>query len=262
MRGDVTRLDLSHRWRMTIGCSIGMAIYSIAVVAIYPAFEHSTSLDDFVRSDRAAAALFGLNGPLSTSAGWLNGNIYANFFPLVMLLLTIGYGAAAIAGQDEDGSLALVATLPLSRSAIVVQKVASMVVQAVILAVVVAACVLAGRWFHLSIGLGSVVALSATVLLMGLDFGLVAMAVGAATGRRGMALGVGTAVAGASFLVSSLAPVAGWLHPFRVLSLFYWSVGNDQLTGGVRPLDLVVLIAVGIVAAACAAAAFRRSDLH
>ena len=27
-----------------------------------------------------------------------------NFFPLVMLLLTIGHGAACLAGQDEDSS--------------------------------------------------------------------------------------------------------------------------------------------------------------
>jgi ABC-2 type transport system permease protein len=247
---------------MTIGCSVGMAIYCLAVVAIYPAFEHSTSLDDFVRSDRAAAALFGLNGPLSTSAGWLNGNIYANFFPLVMLLLTIGYGASTIAGQDEAGTLGLVATLPLRRTRIVVDKVVAMVVQAIALAVVVAACVEVGRAFHLSIGLGSVFAISVSVLLLGVDFGMLAMAVGAATGRRGVALGVASGVAGASFLLSALAPVAGWLRPFRILSLFYWSVGHDQLTAGVRPIDLVVLIAAGIAAAVCAAAAFTRSDLH
>jgi ABC-2 type transport system permease protein len=256
------RLDLALRRRMTIGCSVGMAIYCLAVVAIYPAFEHSTSLDDFVRSDRAAAALFGLNGPLSTSAGWLNGNIYANFFPLVMLLLTIGYGASAIAGQDEAGTLGLVATLPLRRTTIVADKLAAMVVQAVALAVVVGGCVVAGRAFHLSIGLGSVAALSASVLLLGVDFGMLAMAVGAATGRRGVALGVASGVAGASFLLSALAPVASWLRPFRGLSLFYWSVGHDQLTSGVRPLDLTVLVVVGAAVAVWAAAAFNRSDLH
>jgi ABC-2 type transport system permease protein len=29
-----------------------------------------------------------------------------------VLLLTIGYGAACLAGQDEEGTLALIATLP------------------------------------------------------------------------------------------------------------------------------------------------------
>ena len=43
-----------------------------------------------------------------------------------MLLLTVGYGAASLAGQDEDGSLCLLATLPIRRSAIVAQKVLAM----------------------------------------------------------------------------------------------------------------------------------------
>ena len=87
---------------------------------------HSTSLDNLVTSDPTAAALFGVTGRISSSGGWLNANIYANFFPLVMLLLTVGYGAASLAGQDEDGTLCLLATLPLRRTVIVAQKVAAM----------------------------------------------------------------------------------------------------------------------------------------
>ena len=35
----------------------------------------------------------------------MNANIYANFLPLIILMLTIGYGARCLAGQDEDGTL-------------------------------------------------------------------------------------------------------------------------------------------------------------
>jgi len=73
-------------------------------VALYPSFKNSVSLNS--RSGSTAAALSGVTGPLTSPGGWLNGNIYGNFFPLIMLLLTIGYGAACLAGQDEDGTLA------------------------------------------------------------------------------------------------------------------------------------------------------------
>ena len=39
-----------------------------------------------------------------------------------MLLLTIGYGAACLAGQNEDGTLALVAALPVRRRAILLRS--------------------------------------------------------------------------------------------------------------------------------------------
>jgi beta-exotoxin I transport system permease protein len=259
---DIARIDLANRRLSLIGYSLGLAVYVLAVVALYPSFKESTSLDDFVKNDATAAALFGVTGSLTSASGWLNGNIYANFYPLVMMLLTIGYGAAALAGQDEDGTLALIATLPRRRETIVLAKTASMAAQAAGLAAAVAICVLAGRSFELMIAVSTIASVSAVVGLVGLDFGLAAMAIGAATGRRGTALGAGTAIATASYLVSSMAPVASWVRPFRYLSLFYWSVGDNQIADGVSLADYAVLVAVALGALSVTLVAFRRLDLH
>jgi ABC-2 type transport system permease protein len=95
---DITRLDLLARRRSLTGYAIGLAPYALAVVALYPAFKNTSSLDKLIHADPAAAALFGVTGSISSSGGWLDGNLYANFFPLILLLLTIGYGAASLAG--------------------------------------------------------------------------------------------------------------------------------------------------------------------
>jgi ABC-2 type transport system permease protein len=262
MRTDITWLDVSNRRRSLIGYCLGMAVYALVVVAMYPAFRTSGSLDKLIQSDSTAAALFGVTGPISSSGGWLNGNIYANFFPLIMLLLTIGYGAACLAGQDEDGTLGLLAVLPVRRPAIVAQKAAAMAVQAAVLAVTVAVVVIIGRSFQLDVTVASVASVSAAVLLMGLDFGLITLAAGALTGRRGAAIGVGTAIAAVSYLISSLAPVASWIRPGRYASLFYWSVGNSQISHGVSPGDYAALIVTGLCALAAAILAFRQLDIH
>jgi beta-exotoxin I transport system permease protein len=260
MAADITWLELRLRRRSTIGYAAGMALYTLVVVALYPSFRHSTSLNSLAGS--TAAALFGVTGPLTSPGGWLNGNIYGNFFPLIMLLLTIGYGATTVAGQDEDGTLALLAALPLRRRAVLFQKTAAMAVQALLLAAVVTVFVVIGRGFQLAISPGDVAAVSAALVLMGLDFGLIAMAAGAATGRRGTALGIGAGLAAASYLLSSLASTISWLRPARYLSLFYWSVGSNQISTGVSAGDFAVLILTGLAALAVAGAAFRRADLH
>jgi beta-exotoxin I transport system permease protein len=260
VHADITRLELALRRRSTLGYAAGMALYALVVVALYPSFKHTTSLNRL--SGSTAAALFGVTGPLTTPAGWLNGNIYANFFPLIMLLMTIGYGAAAIAGQDEDGTLALVAALPLPRHAIVLQKAAAMGVQALVLAAAATACVVSGRAFQLTISPGHVIAVAAALVLMGLGFGLITAAAGAATGRRGTALGIGTALAAASYLLSTLAATISWIRPGRYLSLFYYSVSNGQITTGVSASDFTVLILACGAALAAAALAFRHADLH
>lgn len=262
MRLDVARLDLVNRRGSLIGYTLGLAAYVLVVVALYPAFKGTSSLDDFVKNDKAAAALFGVTGSLTSTAGWLNGNVYANFYPLVMLILTIGYGAAALAGQDEDGTLALLATLPRRRAAIALAKAAAMTAQATAIAFVVALCVLVGRSFDLAPSPGHVVGVSATVGLLGLDLGLVAMAIGAWTGRRGTALGAATAIAAASYLISSMAQVASWLHPLRFLSLFYWAVGDNQLESGITAPQVGVLVATALAALGVTLAGFRRLDLH
>jgi ABC-2 type transport system permease protein len=262
MSTDITRLDLSLRRRSLLGYSLGMALYTLVVVALYPAFKNSSSLDKLIKNDSTISALFGVSGSISTSGGWLNANLYANFLPLLMLLLTIGYGAASLAGQDEDGTLCLIATLPTRRAAIVLQKAAAMTLQAAVLAFAVAVCVLIGRSFDLTVTAGSIASISATTLLLGLDFGLATMAIGAHTGSRATALGAGTALAAASYLLGSLAPVVSWLHPARYASLFYWSVANNQIVHGPSLADYAVLIAAALVALVAAVTAFRRLDLR
>jgi ABC-2 type transport system permease protein len=259
---EIARLDIGSRRRSVLGYAVGMALYSLVVVALYPAFKSSTSLDKLIRDDPTGAALFGVTGNLTSSGGWLNGNIYANFLPLVMLLLTIGYGAAALAGQDEDGTLCLIATLPLRRDAIVLQKVAALTLLAAVLAVAVAACVAVGRSFELTTSFANIASSSVAVLLLGVDFGILALAVGALTGRRGTAIGVASAVAAASYLVSSLAPVVSWLGPAKYASLFYWSVADNQVTTGMTIGDYAVLLGAGLCALYAAIIAFRRLDLR
>jgi ABC-2 type transport system permease protein len=257
---DVTRLELRLRRRSTIGYAAGVALYALVVVALYPSFKNQTSLNSL--SGSTAAALFGVTGPLTSPSGWLNANIYNNFLPLIMLLLTIGYGASTLAGQDEAGTLALVTALPLRRRTILFQKAGAMAVQAVILAAAVTICVLTGLGFQLDVSPGDVTAASVALVLMGLDFGLITMAVGAATGRRGTALGAGASLAAASYLLSSLASTVSWIRPGRYLSLFYYAVGNDQISNGVSAGDFAVLILVGLGALFAAVFAFRRADLN
>ena len=109
----ITTLDLSFRRKSLIGYSVGMAVYVLVVVVLYPSFKDSTDLDTFTESSPGVAALFGIAGSLTSPVGWLSANVYANFFPLILLVLTIGYGAFCLAGQERDGQLELVLSLPL-----------------------------------------------------------------------------------------------------------------------------------------------------
>lgn len=123
-------------------------------------------------------------------------------------------------------------------------------------------CVLAGRGVALTLGVGALVGVTLGVLLLGVAFGAIAMLVGAATGSRGTALGITSALAGAGYLISSLAPVVGWLHPARFVSPFFYAVGDGQVSHGLSLAWAGVLVAISVAAVAACLIAFERLDVH
>jgi beta-exotoxin I transport system permease protein len=258
---EIATLDLSVRRKLIIGYTLGLALYVVVVVVLYPAFKNSTELDQLTSDSPGVAALFGISGSLTSPAGWVDANVYANFFPLIILLLTIGYGAACLAGQEKDGHLELVLSLPFTRRRVICQKMGALCLQSLALCVVTFLCVLVGRWFELTLGTAHLATATFGVLLMGVDFGLLALLVGAATGNRGLAVGIASTAAAASYLVSSMAPVVSWLDPVKYASLFYWSVGNDQLVDGLSIGAGAVLLGVGAVLGVVATLLFDAHDL-
>ncbi len=262
MRTDVAQIDLRLRRRSMLWFAVGLGIYTFLIIAMYPAVKSDASLGALTADNPTVAALLGVNGSLTSPTGWVSGNLYANFLPLMILLLTIGYGASSIAGQSEDGSLGLVATLPISRRRLVRQKTLVLTLLAVPLAIVTMGLILLGRHYDLMLPTGAVVGTTVAVLLLGVDFGLVALIIGVLTGSRGLALGLTSALAAASYLVSSLAPVVSWAHTVRPASLFYWAVGSDQLTAGPSTASYLVLALVGVGLHLAAVALIGRLDIR
>jgi ABC-2 type transport system permease protein len=256
----VATLDMSFRRKSIVGYTIGMAVYMFVIVALYPSFKDSTDLDKLT-SNSGLSALFGISGSLTSPAGWMNANAYANFFPLIVLLLTIGYGAASIAGQEKDGHLELVLSAPFSRREVVGEKMVGLAAQALVLCAVSLLVVLTGFWFELHLEIWNTVTATSGVWLLGIDFGLLAMGIGAATGNRGLALGISSAVAAASYLLSSMSPVVSWLGPAKYASLFYYAVGNNQLGGGLGLDAFAVLAGVAAVLTLVTIRIFESHDL-
>lgn len=258
----ITSLDLRLRRRSLYGYTAGMAAYALIIVVLYPSFRNDPSLDKLTQGNSTVAALFGASGPLTTPTGWLNANLYANFLPLILLLLSIGYGASCLAGQDEDGTLGLLTTLPVTRRRLVAQKAAAMIALTVPVSVATLVCVLVGRGFDLHLSGRGLAGITIGALLLAVDFGALAMLVGALSGSRGAALGASSALAAASYLISSLASVVHWLHPARFASPFFYAVGDSQLAHGLPLRWAAVLVAIALAAASGTVVAFDRLDVH
>jgi ABC-2 type transport system permease protein len=262
MRTDLTRLDLRLRRRGSWAYSLGVAAYALLIVVLYPAFKHDSSLDQLMRGNPTVAALFGISGSLVSPAGWLNANLYANVVPLFALLLTIGYGATAVAGENSDERLGLFAALPVSRHALLAQKVLTLAVLSLPVAIATLAADVVGRFYQLRPPWAGLVGATVGVALTAMVFGCLALAVGCLTNSRGVAIGVASTVAAASYVISSLAGSVAWVHHLRLLSPLYWSVGQNQVERGLPLPALVALVATTAVLGAVAFWGFDRLDLR
>lgn len=262
MPHDITLLDLRERRRSLIFYPLGLAIYSLIIVAMYPTFKNDASLESLTEGNSTVMALFGASGSLTSPTGWVNANLYGNFVPLIVLLVTIGYGASALAGQNETGVLGLIATHPVSRTGLLLAKFTALVTLAATVSAATFVCVLIGRQFDVTINVGALIGVSIAVLLLGALFGAVALLIGALTGSRGTTLGITSALAVVCYLISSLAPAISWIHAIRWISPFWWSVGAGQLSNGLGWGDAVALAVTTTLLVVGAVGATRRMDIR
>ena len=253
---------LHEQRRALYGWSAGLALLALLMAALYPTVRDNPGLATLHESyPEALRSLFGI-ADLTTGTGYLRAEIFSLMGPLLLVILAVLWGSDLTAGEEERHTIDVLLANPVSRRRVVFEKWVAMVlgvgVAAAALGVVIGA---GGPLVRLHVGS---VALTAAVLsswLLAVLFGSLALAVGAATGRRGLARGVVAAAAVAAYLLSSLPELVSWLRPLRPLSPWYHALGVDPLGSGLQGLHLLVLVVLVGLCAAVGAAAFARRDL-
>jgi ABC-2 type transport system permease protein len=260
---------LRDRRRSTLWWCVGVAVMSVTLAAAYPSVRDSAAgLDEYMDSlPEGLVELFGGSAGIGTPAGYLSSEIYANVLPVLLIVLGIGAAAWSVAGAEADGTLEMLLASPVSRTRVAVERLAGVAVLTLLVTTV-----------------GSV-ALAATAPLFGLDAlpddalwaaGLAVWAltmcvagttfgVGAATGSRGRAIAVGSALAAGTYVLYGLAGLVDALRPLRWLSPWFWFLDTEPLVTGFTlrlVLEGVLLpTAAGAVVAALGVLRLRVRDV-
>jgi ABC-2 type transport system permease protein len=118
-----------------------------------------------------------------------------------------------------------------------------------------------GARADMDISAAHLAAATLSAVLLALAYGAIAILLGAATGRRALAIGVTAAATVAAYLVNGLAPLVHALEVPQKLSPFYHYAAGDPLRHGLSLGHVAVLVAIGVGAAALAPWLFARRDL-
>ncbi|MFQ5522874.1 MAG: ABC transporter permease subunit [Acidimicrobiia bacterium] len=200
---------------------------------------------------------------MATPEGWFQGEVYAITAPAILIAITAAIGARAVAGEEQRRTLGLLLANPVSRTRVVLEKTAAMVVGGVLGgAVLFVSTLLGASPFGLQLNVANVAAASVLATLFALVIGALGLAVGAASGRVQVA-GYGAAgVAFAAYLVDSFFPLNDRLADWVRLSPYHYYLGGDPLNQGMAWGDAGVLVGLFALLVGIAVAAFQRRDIH
>jgi ABC-2 type transport system permease protein len=244
-----------------MGWAIGFFAVSLIYGAFYP-FAATPEYQELIEALPAGLAdAFGWD-EIATAHGYLGSTVYGLLGPALAIVMGIGFGAYAIAGDEEEGGLELLIAHPVPRSSVVLQRALALLLMMLGAgAVVFLAIMLLRGPIELDLPIANIAAASLTLALLGALFGAVALLSGAIRGRRGFAVGVATLVAVVAFLANGLGPQVEGLEWVQELSPFHWFDGSGTLRDGLDPFNLFLLVATVVVLVYAAVAAFERRDV-
>jgi len=247
------------RARSTASLAIGLVAVLLIVGALFPSVG-----DSFGKLDLPGGVTELLGGAdYATITGWYRSEIASFYGPLVIAAAAVTGAVSVSAGEEEAGILALVLAQPVTRARLIGAKAGAVAIR---VAAIALAC-----WLGLIIGVAfggggisakNLGAYCLHLLLFGLAIGALALAVGAGTGRKGLAAEVAAAVAVGGWLINGFAPLVDAIAWLRYLSPFYYYAHNDPLTRGADLVDLAVLAVVAATLTALAIVGMEHRDLR
>jgi ABC-2 type transport system permease protein len=248
--------------RMILGWAIGIGAVSLLYTSLYPQVatpDYAKLIESYPEALRHAFNLTDVVSP----AGYLNSTVFGLLGPVLLVIFMVVYGSKTIAGDEEAGTLDLVLAHPVSRTRLLLHRLAALVVAALLVcaAVLVLELAVSGPANLGAVGPGRLAAATVHLALVGVCFGALTLAVGAATGRRAVAVGTGAALAVLAYFGNNLAPQVSGLHWVQRLSPFYYGNGHLPLVHGLNLGDCGILLAIAAVVSALGLAAFTRRDI-
>ena len=259
-------LRVMMRWlRVHRGGLLGWSIGLAAVSTMYLSFYRTVALDRDLLDQYMAAfppemmSALGFDD-ISSPAGYAQSTIF-NLLGLVLILIAgMTRGTRAIAGDEQTGSLETEVSAAVDRTEVYVGRALGVTAFVVTLGVVVGlVTMLVNGPAGLDLPVGNIVAGVAALTLLGLVHALLALAVGAATGRPGVALGVAIVAAVLGYFAHNLGPTV--LEGVERLSPFHWAYGNTPLADGFDEVGLGLLLLAAVAVFVAGLVAFPRRDL-
>lgn len=265
--GIVFQQMLIERWRSVLAWTAGAAALIVVMVLFFPSVHDSgVDFDAYLQAlpESLRDTLGMADASMSSPVGYLMSQLYSNMYPLVIIVMAFGAAVWAIAGAESDGSLEMTLAAPLTRWSLALGRCAGVALTTLIVTMVSTGVLVAlAPLVDLQEGIPvwGVWSAALTMWAMVMVYAALAFGVGAATGRKALALAVASAAAIIGFLGQVFAALAEPLEFLRTASPWYWFLGSDPLIQPPGWLSLALPLGLAILFVALGTWQFDRRDL-
>lgn len=248
---------LYQKRHLIIWWLIGMALITLLTLSVYNSFNNTAAGEAFKNLPAGLRKIAGSPDSFKSIGGFIGQQIYALRMPLLSIILAISLLVNLSAGDEQKGVLETQLSLPISRTRLLLQKLAA--------GLVIIALASLGSLVGIELGLPlihqhyGVVHILENILncfVLAVDYGLVAFMLAAVTGRRALTIGAASGFAFASYLVNSLAPAVSYFENFDKLTLFHY-----YSTSGLELKNFSLLFGIGVVLVIMSVIGFNKRDI-
>lgn len=255
--------ELRNRGGSIIGWGLGVSFFVVMYSLFYPSLP--TEFTEADLTDNQMYQAFG-NFEMGSYEAYF-GSIILNFVALIPAIFAVANGTGALAGEEENGTLELMVTLPLHRWQIVVSKALAMAVSAFLILLmaamgaVVAVIVVSGQTEVTAAPVDVILPVMSALPIL-LVIMMISLFFSAALPQRRYAAGAATLVVIGSFLGNNLLPqIEGTDAITALLPFHYYERSLAVITDGIRVGDGLILLAAALVFLLLAVWSFSQRNI-
>lgn len=252
--------EIRSRWRAILGWGVGLILFGAVYISIFPGiFEQLQSLKDL-----SVYKLVGMR--LGSVEGYM-ASVVLVYIPILLCIYCIIASTSALAGEEDNGTLELIVTMPLSRWQILTAKAIALSVVVLFIMIIASignALILAIIKINNPINVTPFALFSALMSSVPLALGLIMTGffLGAILPNRRLSATVMTVFFIASFFMENIAGMVKSLEPIKYLSLFnYYNTTETMFIDGTRLSDILILLGVAAVFFILAVICFQRRNI-
>ena len=256
--------ELRFRRNAIIIWGLSLCFFPIVYISVYPAFaEQMASFNEIM--DLAIYQAMGIS--MGSFEDFIASTV-TNLVPVIVGIYAVINGTGTLAGEEDEGLLELIVTLPIQRWKILTVKALTLGISLfVILAIVAAAAALTLVAIEGQIEATAVTPLemfysviAAWPLVMAL--GMISMFLGAFSPSRRIAVGISTAVVLISYLGSNLTGMVEALETIEWLFVFHFFDASAQaFESGQQSSDVLTLLGITLMMYVLALFFFQKRDI-